>query len=197
MKRRALLSPAQIDHDSAAITAHICSMPAFSASQTVMAYMALPQEVQTADLMRYARRQHKRVAVPVVTAQGLLAVECPSQPRDFQRGAYGILEPRDRSAIVPLAEIAWVLVPGLGFDPEGNRLGYGAGYYDRFLNQLPATAVYGGVAFHLQMVSHIPSMAHDVPMQFVVTERGWHSCEPIHPTRPLPEPPRQDKGEHR
>jgi len=167
-------------------------MPAFSTSQTVMAYMALPQEVQTADLITHARRHHKRVAVPVVTAQGLLAVECPSQPGDFQRGVYGILEPRDQSAIVPPAEIACVLVPGVGFDPYGNRLGYGAGYYDRFLNQLPATAVYGGVAFHLQMVSHIPSMAHDVPMQFVVTEQGWQSCEPMPPDRP-----RQDKGEHR
>jgi 5-formyltetrahydrofolate cyclo-ligase len=197
MKRRALLSPAQIGLYSAAITAQVCSMPAFSASQTVMAYIALPQEVQTADLIEYARRHHKRVVVPVVTAQGLLAVECPSQPRDFRRGAYGILEPRDRSAIVPPAEIAWVLVPGVGFDPEGNRLGYGAGYYDRFLNELPATAVYGGIAFHLQMVSHIPSLSHDVPMQFVVTEQGWQSCAPVHLTRLTPDRLRQDKGEHR
>lgn len=197
MKRRALLSPAQIGHYSAAITAHIGSMPAFSASQTVMVYMALPQEVQTADLITYALRHHKRVALPVVTAQGLLAVECPSQPRDFQRGAYDILEPRDRSAIVPPAEIDCVLVPGVGFDPEGNRLGYGAGYYDRFLNELPATAVYGGMAFHLQMVSHIPSLSHDMPMQFVVTEQGWQSCAPVHLARPTPDRPRQDKGEHR
>jgi 5-formyltetrahydrofolate cyclo-ligase len=197
MQRRALLSPAQIGHYSAAITAHICSMPAFSASQTVMVYMALPQEVQTADLIIYARRHHKRVAVPVVTAQGLLAVEYPSQPCDFQSGAYGILEPRDRSAIVPPAEIACVLVPGVGFDPQGNRLGYGAGYYDRFLNELPATAVYGGMAFHLQMVSHIPSLSHDVPMQFVVTEQGWQSCQPVHLARPTPNRPRQDKGEPR
>jgi 5-formyltetrahydrofolate cyclo-ligase len=162
-----------------------------------MVYMALPQEVQTADLMMYARRHHQRVAVPVVTAQGLLAVECPSQPRDFQRGADGILEPRDRSAIVPPAEIDCVLVPGVGFDPEGNRLGYGAGYYDRFLNELPATTVYGGMAFHLQMVSHIPSLSHDVPMQFVVTEQGWQSGEPMQPACPPPEHPGQDKGEHR
>jgi 5-formyltetrahydrofolate cyclo-ligase len=179
----------QISYYSAAITAHICSMPAFSASQTVMAYMAMPQEVQTTDLLMYARRHHKRVALPVVTAQGLVAVECPSQPGDFQRSAYGILEPRDRSAIVPPAEIAWVLVPGVGFDLDGNRLGYGAGYYDRFLNQLPASAVYGGVAFHLQMVSHIPSLSHDVPMQFVVTEQGWHSCESTHSARPTPQCP--------
>ena len=180
MAQRAALSPEQISHYSAVITSHVCAMPRFNASHTVMAYMALPQEVQLSDVIATAQQQHKRVVVPVVTAQGLIAVECPSDRRHFRRSLYGILEPRDTSVVVPPAEIDYVLVPGVGFDLRGNRLGYGAGYYDRFLKLLPATADYGGVAFHIQLVSQVPSRCHDVPMRFMVTEQGVQLCPPIH-----------------
>ncbi len=161
-------------------------MEAFRASHTVMLYMASPQEVQTAALIAEARRQGKRVAVPVVTRQGLLAVECPLSAADVRRGPYGILEPRDMSAVVPPADIDWVLAPGVGFDVHGMRLGYGAGYYDRFLPQLSATARYGGIAFHIQIVPCLPRMPHDVDMQFVVTEQGVQSYAPSHLTTPPP-----------
>ncbi len=171
-----------------------------------MAYMALPHEVQTADLILEAQRQHKRVAVPLVTQQGLVALECPplvhieggtqTGLRQFRQGPYGILEPSDTSAVIPLTEIDFVWVPGVGFDAYGTRLGYGAGYYDRFLKQLPVTTRYGGLAFHTQLVSDIPSLPHDVPMPFVVTEQGKISCSPH--AQP-PGQPRDgiDTGEHR
>ena len=146
-----------------------------------MLYMSLPQEVQTAALIAQAQRQSKRVVVPVVTPQGLVAVICPSDPGDFLPGPYGILEPRDTSAVVPPAEIDCVFTPGVGFDTHGVRLGYGAGYYDRFLHQLPATAEVGGLAFHIQIVARIPRMPHDVNMSFVVTEQGVLSCTPTCP----------------
>jgi 5-formyltetrahydrofolate cyclo-ligase len=82
------------------------------------------------------------------------------------------LEPRDLSAVVPPTEIDIVFVPGMGFDAKGVRLGYGGGYYDRFLRLLPAHTHFGGLAFHVQIVPSIPQLPHDIRMPFVVTEQG-------------------------
>jgi len=174
MARRAALQPDDRRHYSAVITTRVCAMPAFQTSHTVMAYMALPQEVQTAALIAEAQRQDKRVVIPVVTSTGLIAVIYPSDARHFRRGPYGILEPCDTSAVVVPTAIDCVLVPGVGFDRHGMRLGYGHGYYDRFLRQLAPQAEVGGIAFHTQVVPSVPHMPHDVRMQFLVTERGTY-----------------------
>ncbi len=154
------------------ITTHVCDLPVYRASDTVMLYMALSHEVQTAALIAHARRHNKRVIVPVVTPDGLLTVICPAETSDFRPGPFGILEPRDLSAVVPPVAIDIVLVPGVGFDTQGVRLGYGGGYYDRFLCLLPDRVPFGGLAFHTQIVPSIPQLPHDICMPFVVTEQG-------------------------
>ena len=198
MARRAALTPDDRRRLSAAITAHVCLMPAFQTSHTVMVYMALPYEVQTAELIAEAQRQNKRVVVPVVTSTGLVAVACPTDVRHFRRGPYGILEPCHTSDHVSPMSINWVLVPGVGFDPHGMRLGYGKGYYDRFLRQLSPGTSYGGIAYHTQVVPSIPHMPHDIRMQFLVTEQGFLSCQPPRVTnRSNHGGLDSDKGEHR
>ena len=69
------------------------------------------------------------------------------------------------------------MVPGIAFDRRGRRLGFGKGYYDRFLCRLPATTHVCGLAFSLQIVHHVPDMPHDVRMQSLVTEQGVLICE--------------------
>lgn len=198
MARRAALSPDDRYRSSAAVTAHVRSMPAFQTSHTVMVYMALPYEVQTAEIVAEAQRHNKRVVVPVVTPHGLVAVAHPTDARHFRRGPYGILEPCDTSAVVSPTAIDWVLVPGVGFDPHGMRLGYGKGYYDRFLRQLAPRAQYGGVAYHIQVVPSIPHMPHDIRMQFLITEQGVLPCQPPGVTNRTDHGrPGSDKGEHR
>jgi 5-formyltetrahydrofolate cyclo-ligase len=170
--RRSAMSQAERQRYSAMITSYVCDLPMYRASETVMLYMALADEVQTTSLIAHARRHHKRVVVPVVTPNGLLAVVCPTEASHFRPGPFGILEPRDLSAVVPLTEIDSVFVPGIGFDAKGVRLGYGGGYYDRFLRLLPAHTHFGGLAFHVQIVPSIPRLSHDICMPFVVTEQG-------------------------
>jgi 5-formyltetrahydrofolate cyclo-ligase len=151
-------------------------MPIFQTSQTIMVYMALSHEVQTAALIAAARQHQKRIVIPVVKGRELVVVVCPTEAVQLQPGPYGILEPREVHPSVPPREIDCVFVPGVGFDVRGARLGFGQGYYDRFLSQLPSTTAYGGLAFHLQIVPCVPHMAHDVRMQFVVTEQGVIPC---------------------
>ena len=181
LARRAALLPGTRSRMSAAIATWVCSLPEFVSSHTIMVYMALPAEVQTAAIISVALRQGKRVVVPVVTGADLVVVEYPQQNPQFRRGPLGIMEPSQDTTLVADDEIDCVLVPGVGFDRCGARLGFGRGYYDRFLRRLSPTVRYGGLAFHSQIVACIPHMPHDVPMYFVVSEQGILSWERVLP----------------
>jgi 5-formyltetrahydrofolate cyclo-ligase len=146
-----------------------------------MVYMALPTEVQTAAIIAVALRQGKRVVVPVVSGKDLVVVEYPQKTQQFRRGPLGIMEPSQSTRPIADDEIDCVLVPGVGFDDRGTRLGFGGGYYDRLLRRLPPTVTYGGLAFQCQIVTCIPHMPHDVPMLFVVSEQGVLSWERVLP----------------
>ena len=176
LTRRAALTTAERRHMNAIISKYVCAMTAFQDSQTVMLYMALPQEVQTAAILAESRHQGKRVTVPVVKPYGLVAAELPAGQLQFQPGPFGIPEPAISTATVPPEDLNCVVVPGIAFDRRGTRLGFGKGYYDRFLRRLPATTHVCGLAFSLQIVQHVPNMPHDVPMQSLVTERGVLLC---------------------
>lgn len=176
LSRRAALSETEVTQKSAIIASHVGTMPAFGDSLTIMVYIALPQEVQTALIIQAARRQRKRIVVPVMQGSMLVAVELPQEATQLQRGPYGILEPRASASVVRLEEIQYVAVPGIAFDRCGARLGFGKGYYDRFLAQLPATTYTCGLAFCMQIVPCVPRLSHDVCMQGVVTEQGLITC---------------------
>ncbi len=177
LARRAALTTAKRRQMSAAIAKHVCAMPAFQDSQTVMLYMALPQEAQTAAILAESRYQGKRVTVPVVKPCGLVAAELPTGQLQFQPGPFDIPEPAVSTAIIPPEDINCVMVPGIAFDRRGARLGFGKGYYDRFLCQLPATTHVCGLAFSVQIVQHVPDLPHDVRMQSLVTDQGVLLCE--------------------
>jgi 5-formyltetrahydrofolate cyclo-ligase len=178
LAQRARLAPADIARHSAAIATHVCALPAFGVSQTVMVYMALPQEVQTIQIITQAHQARKRVAVPAMRAQDLVAVALSEDPMQLRRGRFGILEPSGTPSIIPPQEIGCIVVPGVAFDRCGGRLGFGKGYYDRFLGQLPATTYRYGLAFGMQVVPCVPQAPHDICMHGIVTEQGCIPCLP-------------------
>src|SRR5690606_18813616 len=95
-----------------------------------------------------------------------------ADPGSLPAGRFGVRAPSPQARAVPLAEIDLILVPGLAFDTEGNRLGRGAGFYDRFLATREGAAPPAcGVCFEAQLVDRIPTEPWDVPMNAVVTER--------------------------
>jgi len=93
LARRAMLTPAEIAQYSTVIAAHVCALPSFCVSHTVMVYMALPQEVQTMPIITQARQAQKRVTVPVIRGQGLVAVALSEPLTQLRRGRFGILKP--------------------------------------------------------------------------------------------------------
>jgi 5-formyltetrahydrofolate cyclo-ligase len=176
LAQRAMLTPAEIAQHSTAIAANVCALPAFCVSHTIMVYMALPQEVQTQQIITQARQVQKRVAVPVVRGQDLVAVALSEAPTQLRRGRFGILEPCGTQTLIHPQEIGCIVVPGVAFDTRGGRLGFGKGYYDRFLGQLPATTYRCGLAFGIQVVPCVPQAPHDICMHGIVTEQGCIPC---------------------
>ncbi len=177
LAKRATLTVAKIQHKSRRISAGIYALPAFQDSPAIMVYMALDQEVQTADIIAEARRQNKRVIVPVIRESTLIAVDLPLELKQLRRGQYGILEPRVRGATVQPGEIPFVIVPGIAFDRQGGRLGFGKGYYDRFLQQVSASTFSCALAFAMQLVPEVPRMAHDIRMHGIMTEQEFIPCQ--------------------
>ena len=138
-----------------------------------MTYVAFNNEVETKGLIKYSLAQGKRVFVPVTRNKERLLI--PSQvfkfPDDLQPGTWGILEPKsDCFRPQEPSEIDLVVVPGVAFDEECNRLGYGGGFYDRFLNQLSNECTFIAVAFELQIRDNVYHQAHDQPVHVVITE---------------------------
>ena len=90
---------------------------------------------------------------------------------DLKPGSYGILEPKkDCLKWVSPMDINLIIVPGVGFDKKGNRLGHGEGYYDRLLSK-PFGTLSIGLAFEIQIIEDIPIDTHDQPVDILITEK--------------------------
>ncbi len=130
-------------------------------------------------MIREAFRLNKEVFVPLVDKEeGRLQVaRIPHLEIEFVRGAYGVQEPAPQWREVSSPDrLDLVVAPGLAFDTSGGRIGYGGGYYDRLLKQIPAEAIQIGVGFDFQVLNSIPRMDFDMPVQFVITETQSLTC---------------------
>lgn len=177
--RRRSLSTAEIAVRSQKIAEHFCAWPIYQTSKTVMLYLAMPDEAQADLLISDALKQGKRVCVPLLGAKygEMSAVEIMSLD-DLAVGKFGLRAPDPNKAkIINPSLIDLVVVPAVAFDRKGNRIGMGAGYYDRFLAQVRVNTVLLGLAFSCQLADNLPSEEHDIRMHWLLTETGFLSCE--------------------
>jgi len=143
---------------------------------TFFIYVDFRSEVQTIFLITELLRQGKQVAVPVTLVQDkrLLPVLIHDIKKDLTPGYCSILEPRieiRNNQILAGSEIETIILPGSIFDEQGGRLGYGGGYYDRFMAYDAPLAIRIGLAFELQMIEKLTLQAHDEILDFIVTEK--------------------------
>jgi 5-formyltetrahydrofolate cyclo-ligase len=169
--------------------AHVALLaPPFAHARTVLAYQALPDEIEASPLVAGLVARGVRVAFPHVDARGRLLLlvppadrgvpgRLPSDADGWTRDRYGI------AALDPCApgvgriapdELDAVIVPGRAFDPSGARLGRGKGYYDALLARLRphARAATMGIAFDAQLVGKVPAEPHDRRVAWIATARG-------------------------
>tara|TARA_R110002096_G_scaffold173781_4_gene348333 strand:- start:25523 stop:26128 length:606 start_codon:yes stop_codon:yes gene_type:complete len=146
----------------------------YQSASTILCYASLPTELSLDPLITQALAEHKTVCIPSVDweTKTMQPVQIESLDNNLQIGRYGLRSPSPDCKPIPDAQITLALIPGLGFDPAGHRLGRGAGFYDRWIEQrrqldTPVSLV--GVCFDEQLVERIPTDPHDQPMDRVVT----------------------------
>ncbi|WP_131917809.1 5-formyltetrahydrofolate cyclo-ligase [Heliophilum fasciatum] len=173
LERREQMPAHDVAHKSEAIYRRLVELPAFQEAKSVMIYVDFRGEVMTGALIARALKDNKQVAVPFCRPGNLLwAVTIDRFPDDLAPGRWGILEPRaERQVPIAPALLDLVIVPALALDRQGYRLGYGAGYYDRFLPALRQDAWTIALAYQWQIVDHVPCDGHDVPLKAIVTEQ--------------------------
>ncbi len=154
------------------ITERLLALPEFSASRSVFAYVSFRSEVETLDLIAHCLKKGVAVSVPLtlVEEHRLLAHAITDPSRDLAPGYCGIPEPLTTLPLVDPASIEVAVVPGSVFDTRGGRLGYGGGYYDRFLHNAAPQALRIGLAFDLQVVGAVPLESHDQQLDYLITE---------------------------
>jgi 5-formyltetrahydrofolate cyclo-ligase len=161
----------EIAAKSRAVVERLTALDAVRQAGTVMAFMAFGSEVDLEGFVRWAWEAGKRVTVPHCRPdeRGLTACRIDGFA-ELAPGHYGIRAPRAAELRpVPPGEIDTIVVPGAAFDRRGYRIGYGGGYYDRFL-LAASRAARIGAAFACQIVPTIPAEPHDIPVDAVVTE---------------------------
>ncbi len=185
------MSPAQREADSAALRARLSPLLASSASRLgrplcIALYAPLPHEVNLLPLLR-EHPQHRYAFPRCLPGRELAFHEVSSPSRELEAGAHGILAPRATLPRVAPDELDILLVPGVAFTPEGDRLGYGGGYYDRLIPRCPQAHVLS-LAFSEQMVESLPTEAHDkrIPLIIQPATRGGSPSQEPHRTTQVP-----------
>lgn len=175
---RDAIAPAVRAEASRAIAARITALDAYRRARVVLLTLPYRSEWDATLVARHALADGKCVAVPRVdVARRMLQ---PLRVRDLnvdvEAGYRGIPEPRDHCAPVATETIEWVLVPGVAFDADGRRLGYGGGYYDRLLPLLSPEAPRVAGAFDVQLVESVPAAPHDIGVDCIATELRLVAC---------------------
>lgn len=153
--------------------------PVYERAGTVLCYADFGSEAATGRILQKALEDKKAVYCPKVSDKTMDFYRIASAA-DLKKGAFGIPEPEEKreglfgpSQIMPYAGVL-IVMPGCVFDEAGHRIGYGGGYYDKYLAGLtgrPVSAVTAALAFELQLLPEIPSMEHDIGPEYIFTEK--------------------------
>lgn len=174
------MSAEEMQAKSNAAAQRLLASREYQQSQVIMVFISLPSEIDTTPIALHAWQDHKRVLAPKVSwaQRRMLAVEIRSLTEDLIETQFGVHEPI-AGVPVPISTIDLVIVPGLGFDEFGNRLGRGRGFYDRFLSNPEFQGVSCGLAFDEQVTHTVPTGPHDRAVDLLVTD-----CRVVHFDKP-------------
>ena len=155
------MSLQEIEEKSRALGEKFVKTEAYLQAKTIYGYLPYNQEVRTVAMLEQAIRDGKRIAVPKVYGDEMKFIYLDDLSR-VEAGYAGIPEPVDDG---PVADdpTALVLMPGLAFDPKGHRIGYGGGFYDKFLTAEPTHPTVA-LCYEFQIVPHIPAEEFDIPV---------------------------------
>jgi 5-formyltetrahydrofolate cyclo-ligase len=141
----------------------------FKNAKTILFYISFENEVETHELIKDSLKKNKKVIVPYMEKKEIYL----SKLKDFQeleKTTFGILEPKKQFIReFDIIDVDLIIVPGIAFDKQGHRIGFGEAYYDNLLKKSKAIKI--GLAYEFQIIEEIPNETHDVPVDIIVTEK--------------------------
>ncbi len=170
-QKRQRLTPEQKKVQDDAVIARFCQTPQYKRAKTVLLYISTAAEIDTSGLLNRAMSDGKKIAAPLCTdGEGQMEFYIVDSPERLIKGRFGVLEP-DPEVCEGLRSFdeSICVVPGLAFDRQGFRLGYGKGYYDRFLSGYPGVKL--GLCYCSCLAVRLPRGRYDVPVEYIVTEK--------------------------
>jgi 5-formyltetrahydrofolate cyclo-ligase len=174
LERRDAIPGPDRDERGRRILERLRALPELERARTAMAFWSFGSEVDTAPLLRVLHEAGIRVVLPRIEGEDLVAVAyAPGDP--VAPTAFGAMEPTAAEVVDPF-EIDVVIVPGVAFDRAGGRVGYGRGFYDRYLRRLRGDVAAIAVAFAEQVVDSVPAGAIDRRVDAIVTEDEVIRC---------------------
>lgn len=181
----AAMSDDEIASRSYAACEALLAQPEYRNARTIMLYLPIRQEVDTAEIALHAWQAGKTVLAPKVDweQKHMLGMRISSLDDGLVYGQHSIREPAG-GTVWPPEEIDFVIVPALAYDRSGGRLGRGGGFYDRFLAQRGMRAVKCGLGFDIQLVDELPTDGHDHPIDLLVTDKCVLRFESDDSTKP-------------
>lgn len=186
------------DELSKTICAKFIALPEYAAAKTVMFYIDVRSEVRTRHALPDALASGKKIIVPWCNDKGELEMFHLTNMDELAVGMYKILEPKAELRLLPektaqSTDLDLVMVPGVAFDRRGGRMGHGKGYYDKLLQHARRDTPLVALAFECQLFPEIPTAAHDIFMDKIVTESAIYDgrgrakdCSPLCPPSAKP-----------
>lgn len=168
-KRRQALSAAERQTKDAIIIERLKALPSFNRAQNIMAYASLPEEVQLYALINFCRRRGQNILLPALADDGTMTATVLPEGAAIASG--GVWQ--KTGEFFPPEEIEFILVPGVAFTPNGDRLGMGGGYYDRFL-PLAKSAKRIALAYDFQVLDTLPTDELDAKVAITLTETSLY-----------------------
>lgn len=152
----------------------IIKLPEFKNCKNVMLYLSFNKEVNTYPLVNFCFENHKTVISPycIQANREIVPFKITNLTSDLTKSTFGVMEPKhELLEKANIEDIDLIIVPGVVFDNHCNRIGFGAGYYDRFLPKKSKNTPAIGIAYDYQVIDSIPTSEYDVPLDFIVTEK--------------------------
>ena len=168
--RRLALSPPEQSIAADRIQDAFLAMPEYLAAGSVAMYCAVKNEVSTERVMSHALLTGKALFLPAVEGDKMLFRRVVDL-KDLVSARFGIKQPGAGCTAADPGEIDLIVVPGVGFDLSGQRIGYGKGYYDRVLHRLEGKGVLTAFCYEFQIVDSLAGEQHDVNMDWIITEQ--------------------------
>ena len=166
------LSQRYMETADRAIMEHLAAMPEYQESQTVFCFVSVRREIDTFPILKNALAAGKTLCVPLCMEKGVMETRQITDLAQLQEGSYGLLEPSHDAPLVNIDDIDFAILPCTTCNHQGQRLGKGGGFYDRFLSHYRGGTVM--LCREKLIREEIPVEPHDYPVPWVLTERGLY-----------------------